>query len=75
MYLALMSGGGGDTGGITGGKSAKPVTPVQVCVSAFVNITPLDTFRETSGQFPAVFVVTKPGALNKILRHLQLWLW
>lgn len=54
-----MSGGGGDTGGITGGKSAKSVTPVQVCVSTFVNLTPLDTFKETLGQFPAVFVVQK----------------
>lgn len=71
MCLAFMSGGGGDTGGVT-----KPVTPVQVCVSTFVNVTPLDTAgqfamcthvcgnntgysNKTIGTSPAVFVMTK----------------
>lgn len=40
----------GDNGGITG-------------VSTFLRVTPPDTFKETAGQIPAVFVcvVTKTG--------------
>ena len=43
----------GDTGGFSGYKAAKPVTVVQICRSWFVDI-----FKVTSGQFPAVFVVS-----------------
>lgn len=32
---------------------------------------PPDIFRETSGQFPAVLVVTEPGVFNKTLKHTE----
>ena len=34
-------------------------------VSAFKSLTSLHIFKETSGQFPAVFVVTKTGVLSQ----------
>lgn len=52
-----MSAGGGD--GVTDGKAAKPVTAAQDCISTIVNVKPLDIFKEASGEFQAVFVVTK----------------
>ena len=33
---------GGDAGGVTGEKAAKPVTAVQDCVVTFGNVKPLD---------------------------------
>ena len=45
--LTFISGGGGDGGGVTGEKSAKPVTTVQDCVSTFSNLTPLDLFSKS----------------------------
>lgn len=40
-----------------GERFAKPVTTVQVCVSACVK--PRDIFEQSSGQFPAMFVDTE----------------
>lgn len=37
----LMSGGGGDGGGVKGGQ---PMTTVQDCFSTFINVIPLDIF-------------------------------
>ena len=38
---------------------AKPLTTVQGCVSTFVSVTPQDSFWQTSGQVPLMFVATK----------------
>lgn len=57
--LTFTSGGERDGGGVTGEKPAKPVTAVSDSVSTFVskkqleminfvNMTPLDTFKQTS---------------------------
>ena len=54
-----MLGSGVENGGVWGDKSAKPVTTVWARVSTFLNVKPLDVFKETSGQFPTVFVVTE----------------
>lgn len=40
-----------------GERFSKPVTTVQVCVSACVN--PMDIFEQSWGQFPAMFVDTE----------------
>ena len=56
--LTFTSGGGGDGGGVTGEKAAKPVTAVSDSVSTFaskkqleminfLNMTPLDMFKQT----------------------------
>lgn len=37
----------------------KPQTSVRDCVSIFVRVKPLDTFKETSRHLTAVFVVTR----------------
>lgn len=58
-YLAFMSGGRDYGGDVRGDKAAKPVTAVRACVSAFLSMTPVDIFKETSGQFPVVFVATR----------------
>lgn len=60
--------------GVTGEKAAKLVTAVQVCLLAFVSVKVLNIFKETSGQFTAVFLATKLGALNETLEHFQLCL-
>ena len=44
---------------VTDDKATKPATTVQVYILVFVCVTLLDTFNETFGQFPAMFVVTK----------------
>lgn len=43
-----------------------------VCI---VNMTPLDMFKETLGQFPAVIVATKPGVLNETSGHVPPCSW
>lgn len=48
-------------GGVTGDKAAKLVNAAQVSVSAYVSVTSLNDFEETSGQFPAMCAPTKPG--------------
>ena len=57
MYLA----GGGVGGGVTSEKAAKRVTAVQESESAFlhVSVTPLDIYKETSGQFSDKIVTIK----------------
>ena len=40
--LTVAAAGGGDVGGDTDEKAAKPVTTVPDCTSTFVRITPLD---------------------------------
>lgn len=35
------------------------MTAAQDCISTIVNVKPLDIFKEASGEFQAVFVVTK----------------
>lgn len=49
--LTCISGGGGNGGGVTGEKAAKPVTAAQDWVSTFVNVTQLDILKETTEQF------------------------
>lgn len=44
----LMSGGGGDGGGVKGGQ---PMTTVQDCFSTFINVIPLDIFGLSSPLF------------------------
>ena len=56
--VTFTSGFGGDGGGVTDEKAAKPVTAVQACVSAFVSVTLAGIFRKSSRKFPVVFVVT-----------------
>ena len=46
------------------GKAAKPVDVVLDSVSTFSSMTPLDIFKETLGQFPAMFL-----ALNADILH------
>ena len=41
------------------------MTTVQDWVSTPVTVNSRDSFRETSGQFPAVFVATNPGVFNR----------
>lgn len=60
---------------VTGEEAAKPVTAAQVCVSTFVTVTTLGTFKETSGQFPVMFEVTKAGVFVDTSRSLQMCLW
>lgn len=50
-YLAFISGGGGDGGGVADNKTAKPVTAVQDCVFTFASVKPLDIFDRMSGHF------------------------
>lgn len=45
--------------GVSGAQAAKPVTTVHVCVSTFVSVKPLDIFKKTMGQLPAVAVARK----------------
>lgn len=52
----MSGGGGGGGGGVTGNKASKWMTAVCICVSTLVNVTPLDIFKETLGQFPVVDV-------------------
>lgn len=40
-------------------EAAKPVAAAQDLLSTFVVVTSLDIFRETLGQFAALFVVTR----------------
>lgn len=40
-------------------EAAKPVAAVQDLLSTFVVVTSLDIFRETLGQFAALFAVTR----------------
>ena len=40
------------------------------CVSTFVSVTPLDNFKETSGQHQTLFVATKLGVFAKKSGHL-----
>lgn len=47
------------------------MTAVHSCVSAFVSVTPLDHFKETSGQQQTSFVATKLGVFAKKSGHLQ----
>lgn len=58
-YLAFMSGGRDYGGDVRGDKAAIPVTAVRACVSAFLSTTPMDIFKDTSGQFPVVSVATR----------------
>ena len=51
------------------------MTAVRVCLLAFVSVKILNTFKETSGHFPAVFFATKLVALNETLEHFQLCLY
>ena len=53
---------GGGVGGLFE-KVGKPVTTVQDRVSTFINRAPLHIFEETSGDFPVMFAMTKPGIL------------
>lgn len=57
----MMGGGAGERRwrGITGDRVGKPVTAVQVCVTTFGSMTPLDILKDTLGQFPAVLVAPK----------------
>ena len=57
--LTYIFKGGGDGGGVTEENAAKPATTVWDFVSTFVSMKPLDIFKETSGQFPAVFAAPK----------------
>lgn len=50
---------------VTDDKAAKPTTTVQVFIQVFVSVTPLDTFKDTSGQYPSMFVLTKLGILSQ----------
>lgn len=54
-----------------GEMAAKLETTVRDCVLTFVSVIPLNTFNETSGQFFAEFMVTKPGILSRgaLIRH------
>lgn len=42
-----------------------PVAAVQDCVSTFISVKPLDLLKQIYGQFPAMFVATKPGILRQ----------
>lgn len=55
-YMMVISGGGR----VTGKKTSKPVTTVQACILTCVRVKPINLFNKNSGQFPAVFMVTKP---------------
>lgn len=53
--LTSVSGSGGDCE-----KAAEPVTTVRDCVTTFACcVKPQDIFKQTSEQFPALFVATK----------------
>ena len=41
------------------------------CFCNRMRVKPPDIFRETSGQFPAVLVVTEPGMFNKTLKQTE----
>ena len=49
--LTLISGGGGDGGGVKGRKAARPVTADQVCATTFGNLTSLDIDKLTLKNF------------------------
>lgn len=55
--LSFTCRGGGDGGG--GGVTGDEPGQVSGCASAFFSVSPLDIFKETSGDFPAVFVADK----------------
>lgn len=54
--ITVISGSGGEGGGVTGEKVAKPLTTV---FSTLLSVTRLDHLRETSRRFPAVVVAKK----------------
>lgn len=56
--LTFKSRVGGDGGGDTGEKATEPATANRDCASTFASIMLRDIFKETSGQYPAVFMVT-----------------
>lgn len=59
VYLAVILGGEGDGGRVTGKRVAKQVTMAQDRVSTFVSVNSLDIFMETLEQFPNLYVVKK----------------
>ena len=59
VYLAVILGGEGDCGKVTGNRVAKQVTMAQDRVSTFVSVNSLDISMETLEQFPNLYVVKK----------------
>ena len=52
----------------------KQLTTVQVCISAFVSVTPLDIFKETSGQFQDLFVLCQKSLqLTNLMFVIKPW--
>lgn len=62
--LTFIYEGRGHGGGVTEEKAAEPVISDGCWVSTFVSVKNLDHFRETLGQFPAVFMVTNTGIMK-----------
>ena len=50
---------GGNGVGATAEKTVEPVAPFQDCTLTFVSVKPLNIFKETSGQFPAMVVASQ----------------
>lgn len=67
-------GGGLDGGGVTDEEAGKPAQAAQARVSTFVRVTPQVIFQETSGKFPAVFMVANYSFEEKSV-YLLLRMW
>ena len=65
LHVYDLTKGGGYDGGVTEEKAAEPVILDRCWVSTFVSVKLLDHFKQTSRQFPVVFMVINTGIKTK----------